>query len=232
MASGDRPNLVLLQGGRNEPPQSGGRMAGDFLGALLDGSTYTNWGGALGRRMPLGRFGVPAVGLGAAGLGGILAAASELNNPDPLVSGTQRAAGAAGGGLGATGGAVLGGVLGAPLGPIGSLIGGSIGSALGGSLGGAAGRTAAGIFEPSAEQKAIDLYKKQSQAALETELMRANALAPMQQKMAQFATQNEVNRARQLATIQGMSEAFRNQQLASSQQSLAATQGLFAGLGF
>lgn len=229
------PMSRRLRGGQlaTIPPQDPdggfGRWAGDLMGIAIKPETYTSWKGAIGKRLPLGRFGVPALGLGAGALTGLMAAGSELNNPDPTVGDLQRMGGATGAftgsGLGTAIGATLGGMT--PLGPLGALAGGAIGGSLGGSLGGGAGRGVAGLFEASPESRALRAYEQQSNAALEAELKRATALAPIQQQMAEAANNNEIDRARKMQAIQSLAMAFDRQQQASAAQSLAATQGLF-----
>lgn len=206
------------------------KFAGDIFGVMLDPTTYTSWSGAIGKRLPLGRLGMPALGLGAGALTGLFAAGSELNNPDPSVSDGERVGGAVGAGggsmLGTAAGAALGGMT--PLGPVGALIGGAIGGSLGGSLGSGAGRGVAGLFAESPEDKAIRDYRKQSAAALDAELRRTTALAPLQQKMAELAIANEVKRAGQMSVIDNLRNSFLQQQASNAAQSLAATQGLMA----
>lgn len=231
MAYDGRPALTLLQGGQGgEVPQR--RKAGQIFDIALDPSTYTSWRGAIGRRLPLGRLGVGGLGLAAGGLSGLMAAGGELNNPDPLVSNTQRVAGAVGAGAGATAGTAAGALLGGmtPLGPLGALIGGGIGGQIGGMLGPAA-RGVAGMFEPSAEEKAIASFERQSAAQTAAEAQRMVALMPIQQQAAEFATSNEIKRARQMQAINSLAEAMRMQQAAGAQQAALTTQGLFSGLG-
>lgn len=217
------------------PQQSGTRpvFAGDIFGLVLDPSTYTSWKGAIGRRMPLGRFGVGGLGLAAGGVGGLMAAGNELNNPDPTVSNAQRIAGAAGAGLGTAAGTTLGAVLGGmtPLGPLGAAVGGFLGGQLGAGAGSLA-RAGVGLFEASPEQKALAAFQRQADAQTEAEAKRMLALLPIQERAAKFASDTEIERMRQMQTIQSMADAYRNQQLASAQQAALTTQGLFSGLGF
>lgn len=224
-----RNRLRLIQGGASgDPPEGPGmtRWAGDALSALFAPGTYQSWEGAIGRRIPLKGLGV---GLGTAGITGLMSAIDELNSQDPTRTGEQKIGGALGAGALGTGGAVLGGILGGmtPLGPLGSVIGAGLLGSAGSALGGGAGRAVAGVFGPSPEDRALQSYQRQSDAALAAEVKRAGALMPLQQRAAQFALANEVDRASKMQMIQSMADAFRQQQLASAQQSLAATQGMF-----
>lgn len=228
------PALLLSQsgGGNGALDTPKRRFGGQIFDLALDPSTYTSWRGAIGRKLPLGRIGVAGLGLGAGALGGAMAAAGELNNPDPTVSNAQRLGGAAGAGLGTAAGTTVGAVLGGmtPLGPLGSLIGGYIGGSVG-SMGGALGRNVVGAFGPSVEDKALASYEKQAAAQTAAEAQRMTALLPIQQRAAEFATANEIKRARDLQAIQSIASAMQAQQAASAQQAALTTQGLFSGLG-
>lgn len=224
----DDPLLV------DAPRPSGFRKAAD---ALFDPNNFVGWGGPVGRQMLRPR-GI-ALGGGLAALSGLLAAGQELNNPDPTRSSLQNAAAAAGSGLGTTGGAVVGGILGGmtPLGPVGALIGSSLGAALAGTAGKGLADMVTGFMEPSAEEKALNSFKKQNAAALASEIQRAEALMPIQQKAAEIALGNDLKRARVEAELRGqdqirqnLAQAFLQQQMAGAQQSLATTQGIFSRL--
>lgn len=192
--------------------------------------------GLFGPNAGLGRFvrsprGL-AVGGGLSVLGGLLAAVPELTNPDPMRSGLQNTAAAAGTGLGTTGGAIAGGLAGSMLFPgIGTLVGSALGGALGGASGKGLAELVTGLIEPSAEEKALNLARRQGQLALDLEEERLRTLLPYNTAAAKVAQDLQIERERQSALSQALGAALQVQSQGAAAQQLAATQALFGGLG-
>ena len=196
------------------------RAAGDrLLGAVRGAATPRNIGG-VGTVLAL------------------LAAAGELGNPDGSAGGNMtRALGSGGGALaGGAGGALLGQAL-IPIPGVGALVGATLGGALGSPAGRELGNLAAGLFEGSPEQRALQQAKKMADAQLEIDTERMRALMPVQDAAAQMAIANEVKYAEAMAGLMDeqrlrdtMAAALLQQSQATGAQQLAATQAILGRL--
>lgn len=180
-----------------------------------------------------------AFGGGGLALGGLLAAAGELNNPDPTLTQEQRVGGA----IGAGGGSVLGGLGGAGLaaatgflggGPIGALVLGSLAAAAGGMAGGGAGRGLAGVFGPNPQEKELARQRQALDMQTDAEKYRLQTLMPLQQQVADAALGNQVKLAAAMMPIeaqrqrqQALAQGLLTAQQGSAAQSLAATNALY-----
>lgn len=199
---------------------TGLRTAGDrLLGAVRGAATPRNIGG-VGTVLAL------------------LAAAGELGNPDGSAGGNiTRALGSGGGALaGGAGGALLGQAL-IPIPGVGALVGATLGGALGSPFGRELGNVAAGLFEGSPEQRALQQAKKMADAQLEIDTERMRALMPVQDAAAQMAIANEVKYAEAMAGLMDeqrlrdtMAAALLQQSQATGAQQLAATQAILGRL--
>lgn len=226
------------------PPMAvtGADLAGAFYGYDAPAGAAKRGGGmrAAGDRL-LGAVRGAATPRNIGGVGTILAllaAAGELGNPDGTAGGNiTRAVGSGGGALaGGAGGALLGQAL-IPIPGVGALVGATLGGALGSPAGRELGNLAAGLFEGSPEQRALQQAKKMADAQLEIDTERLRTLMPIQDAAAQMAIANEVKRAEAMSGLMDeqrlrdtMAAALLQQSQAAGVQQQGLTQAILGGL--